>query len=200
MVRKAKLVGLCAAALAAVSLTAPLLRGEVFSVPISDEVIAGDLWVAGMPGSPLAHFEAREGSMVSVRNEDSGTIFGIIPVLDEGGQVTFSAFEINGDDAVEILPGKKKEVVPLGEHLAPVLIEGTPLLVSVRAVERRNFLVKARTNPLKASRPGQLQKLFGASGGGLCSVSCGPIGVAATGVVMDCARCDSGAYSPPSRK
>jgi hypothetical protein len=181
---------------------------EVFGAPVSDEVIEGDLYLKGK-AKPFVHFEVREGSMVTVRNTQDGSWYGITPVLSEKRELLFAGFRITdlgngGQGVVQLVKdvqGDSNEAfsaISMGSS-TPVHIFGSPLAITVQSVRAKKFIVKAGISPLRASSPHQLQKIFGASGGGLCSVTCGELSVTAAIVTMNCGRCESGSYSSIER-
>ncbi len=158
-----------------------------FAVPKSNEVVEGELVLPD--GGGTAHFFAREGAMVTVRSEEEqGYWYGIVPVIDKG-QVAFSVFELTsrGDDPPairEIASGMKGR---LNEAVEVDVLQGT---FQVKALDIQTWrFTKVRLVDPRGASPAALQKLYGASGGGLCSVSCGTVTITATSVKASCGTC-----------
>lgn len=164
---------------------------EVFAVPISDKVIRGRIELSE---GQVAHFSVREGSMLTVRNEESGYWYGFVPEMAQGGrQVKFTPFEITpqniGSERIDQLIGLEFESL-FGE-----VSEFTPARESfafvVEGIGRLKLNKIDQTSP-RSAQPRDLQKIFGASGGGLCCVSCGVITVCGGSVTMSCGSCSGG--------
>lgn len=170
---------------------------QAFAVPRSDEVVQVEII---LPGGGQAKVEVRDGTMLTIRDEELGSMYGFAMTVDPGAaRATMTTVEISdlsgGGQAVKQVGGASEN-----------LVEGYPLEVSTPfgvfgfrlagIVEGQFPNLRPLKNPLKSGRtPSQLQKLFGKSGGGTCCVTCGVLTICGTRVTLDCGSCDSGGGS-----
>jgi hypothetical protein len=162
-----------------------------FSVPTSNSVLSGVLLSSN---EVLVHFKIREGAMLTLRDEEQGFWYGLIPQIDPKTKgVRFRGVELTprlGEypDVREVLRyldtpiGKQVPVPsPMGDYSISIQIEG---------VEEGDFpTIPPLKNP-HGMNPQSLQKIYGASGGGLCSLTCGSMTVTSTSVRMPCGVCE----------
>jgi hypothetical protein len=175
-----------------------------FAIPISDYVSKGDLFVQadslGRVGRPLrVHFEAREGTMVTVRtvrNEGQDSWVGFVPVIDKGARVaTLTPFTLEAGDSDypsvnQLMPDNKELLIKARlNSQATIPYPEFPVTLELHDFGKAYFPeLPPLVDPSQES-PDKLVKLYGASGGGLCSLTCGTITVSATSVSMPCGTC-----------
>ncbi|HEV7507766.1 MAG TPA: hypothetical protein VGS07_22975 [Thermoanaerobaculia bacterium] len=193
---KWRLTGLAVAGLLVGLAAAPgLLSGEVFSIPISDRLLEGQISMPDKAEFPSIRFAAREGTMVTVTDSVTGRIEGWIPILDGTGKPTLTPFQIvpygNGEKAKQVGPAIP---VRLGSF-EDFKIFDEVFRVEAQNVQLGSFPNLRLINPRGVS-PDKLQKLYGKTGGGNCCVSCGSITVCATAVDLDCGSCSTIGHSP----
>ena len=162
-----------------------------FSVPTSNRVFSGVLLSSG---KNLASFEIREGAMLTVRDEGKGLWYGWVPLVDsETGQVKLKGFELTArpDGPPDIAEVVKRLDVRVGEEVAlQTSFEEYDFSLAIQGISDKEFpTIPAVKNPKKMDAE-ILQKVYGASGGGLCSLTCGPLTVTSTSVKMSCGVCE----------
>ena len=157
-----------------------------FAVPRSNKIIEGDL---SLPSAVSAHFQVREGAMLTVRYEEQDRWYGVVPVIDERNDLKLTTFILEpGPDGPAVQEVLSSIDAKRGRQ-TPLSIQGYDLAVGIT----KTFPAKFPTIPLvdpRGADPLALQKVYGASGGGLCSLTCGSVTVTATSVVMSCGSCE----------
>jgi hypothetical protein len=159
---------------------------DPFSIPTSSLVVQGEINLAGKS----AEFVARDGTMLSVQDSSSGAWYAFVPIIDRSlGKVNFAAYTITprpegGERLVEV-SGTDIQVGSAGTLSLP----GESVQVAVTSVRSGKFSRVALTD-LESLDPADLQRSYGAIGGGLCALSCGDFSVGANSVsVRDCGVC-----------
>jgi hypothetical protein len=178
-----------AACLAALLLSAYPAAAQAFGLPKSDRVIQGEVVV----GDETVHFEAREGTLVTLQTIP-GVMTGLSPaVLDERGErVGFLVLRITDvgagrqdaeqlGDPVEVETGARGTVTAMG----------TEYEIAVAGIATGRFPGRPAAS-LASGWPHELARRYGRSGGGTCAVACGPVAASATAIRMSCGACDSG--------
>jgi len=159
-----------------------------FAVPTSDRVISG---ILTLPDKSLAQFQVREGSMLIVRDDEQGFWYGLVPHIENAKVVRFNGYKlISNPEASPTVQGtfRRLEVAIREQKALPP--EAPPLAIKVLAFETAYFpTIPAMKDPSKLD-PQSLQELYGASGNGFCSVTCGSTTVTSTSVRMRCGVCE----------
>jgi hypothetical protein len=183
------------------AITVSILRADAFGVPTSNLLIEGEL---RLPDGTSARFQSREGTMVTVRDIQSGAWYGFSPTLQTESRLpNFATYTITTlpdgreevreiDTGIDIRPG--------GSHLFSALpLRGGAVEIQVQKVKRGQFSRVVLTDP-KSKTPQELQKLFGTVGGGLCALTCNGVTVGANSVNMACGSCNPGLENSPQAK
>lgn len=160
-----------------------------FAVPTSDRVISG---VLTLPDKSLAQFQVREGSMLIVRKDDEqGFWYGLVPHIENAKVVRFNGYKLisNPEAAPDVQQTFRRLEVALREQKA-LPSEAPPLAIKILAFGAAYFpTIPAMRDPSKID-PQSLRELYGASGNGFCSVTCGSTTVTSTSVRMSCGVCE----------
>jgi hypothetical protein len=182
----------------ALSLSRPLaLLSQVFSAPISDKVVDARLTLEGKEVS----FSLLEGSIATIRDEDNGESFGLLPSIDLGAQkIRFGLFSIE-----RTKPSGERRISEVGRlelqigSAAPIQQLERPILLQVEAVRKTRTQVDPKEKKQSDQEPNpdstsslEVRKVLGTSGGGMCCVICGSITVCANHVQMHCGSCGGG--------
>jgi len=162
-----------------------------FAIPVSDTIVTGSLMSAGQD---LAHFQVREGTMLTIRNDEQGFWYGLVPKVDEAKHVWIKGVKLipqaGAPRVEEIL---KRMDIPAGDEVQlPFLAGDQSISVKIEETEKGVFpTIPSIKNPrdISSINPEHLQKLYGASGGGLCSLTCDSLTITSTAVRMSCGVC-----------
>lgn len=170
---------------------------EVFAVPVSDQIIRGEIV---LPGGKTIKFGAREGTMVTIRDRDNGYFIGLVPKVedDSRGEVKFRFFTIKEwVEKDKIFQGAYQilEATTVGEP-------GSRLSIATEHGEfKLNFgeIVPGEFPGIKlldprTAKPLELERIYGVTGGGLCCLGCGGVTVCGSEVSGECGSCSGGGY------
>jgi hypothetical protein len=174
-----------AASTIVLGLSAPL-HGQVFGVPNSDKVLMGELV---LPNGSSVKFGSRDGTMVTVQDEELGFWYGFQAALErENGQPIVKLWDIiNGNEAHQIGTGSPLNFGSAEEFRTKY----GSFLFRVDQAPTGNFPQIRLVDP-RQSRPPEFLKLYGTSGGGICCVTCGYTTTCATVVEAECGSCTAG--------
>ena len=153
---------------------------QVISLPGSGKLIDAEL---RLPQGAAPRVHAREGAMITVRDEKNGHQFGLIPIINNrSGKATISSFDI-----IELKGGQE-----IRETSIQAIESGVYKKINQGKGSVDIKLNNVETDSsLKQDQSLGLRKVYGASGGGLCCVSCDSITVCANRVDMDCGSCNA---------
>jgi hypothetical protein len=163
-----------------------LLYADAIGVPRSNLVIEGKVFLAS---GVSAHFHAREGTMLTVRDVEAGQWYGFIPIINPDTKVpNFSANVLTpvpgGDRVEEVNSG-----VDIQRNSSYRFFQnGSAVDVQVLGVKPGRFSKVVLVDP-RGQKPLELQRRYGAVSGGRCVLTCGGITVGANAVEMDCGSC-----------
>lgn len=172
-----------------VGLTAcSFLYADAFGVPRSNLVVEGQIRLAN---GFSAHFYSREGTMLTIRDLEEGQWYGFVPVVSSGpNKVNFASYVITptpsgGESVVEVESGVDIQKDSTNRFSFP---DGGAVEIQVLGVRPGKFSKAVLVDP-RSRQPRELQKLYGAVGGGLCVLSCGGVTVGANSVQVECGSC-----------
>jgi len=160
-----------------------------FGVPISNRVFLLEI-KEDASKSHVSFVNIREGAMVTIRSDTQGYWFGIIPVLKEKS-VQWIPFSLKAREggAADLVQTEMRSVMDIASP-ATLGVKNIKFYVSIIKVEERRFPNQQLTDP-RGKDPRYLQKIYGASGGGICCVSCSDMTVCGTDVKMACGECNA---------
>lgn len=161
---------------------------QPFGVPTSDRIVVAELT---LPDSNQATVDVREGTLLTVKNQDLGYTIGLSPVIDEStGHVEFlvvDVLETETGSHVEFLSQIGLEVGTFGS----VATYMGDLDIQVEDVKVGKFPRQPVVEPRRLG-PRELEQQFGVTAGGVCCVTCGPWTICGSSVSLGCGSCDSG--------
>jgi len=187
---KLKTSVMCGVAVCLSLVLASPVRGEVFAVPNSDDVVLGSVV---LKDGVTATFRAREGTMVTVK--EKGVFWGFIPqILDKSNQkINIIPFRITG-----LMEGKQRADEILGQSnsvkagaSSVVKLGEFSLKINFDNISVGQFRYPAPEDP-DSMAPKELQLLYGEFGGDFCCLTCSGVTVCANGVSMGCGSCFAG--------
>lgn len=174
-----------------IAFTAISVSYAQFAIPTSNRILTGRLMSAGQS---LASFQIREGTMLTVRDDEQGFWYGLVPRVDEAKHIIVKGVKLlPQEDSVRVVEVVKRLDAPLGDEIQLPFPTGSyDFSIKIEKLERGFFpTIPPIDNPrdIAAIKPEVLQKMYGASGGGLCSLTCDSLTVTSTAVRMSCGVC-----------
>jgi hypothetical protein len=163
---------------------APLFAADAFGVPISNQVVAGTIV---LPDGDKAQFWAREGTLITVRNETSNSWYGFVARI-KGNQPGFTPYRLELSDGRTTLRQLGK--TSIGRDNKITTREG-PFRLQVSQVSTGDFPDSLDPRTSQAS-PAELQARYGASGGGSCCVTCKGVTLCSSASITACGSCEGG--------
>ena len=163
---------------------------NAFSVPVSDKVLEGQVQ---LPNGSHADVVVRDGGMVTIRDERNGYMLGLAAKVDDPAKKTVGvrAFDIHADgegQAAEEIPGTAMDGARIGRPHA-VNAAGHEFEFQIQAIKQGIFPPGIASSRAQGAAPDTLQRIFGASGGGTCCLTCSGFTVCASRVSMGCGVC-----------
>jgi hypothetical protein len=167
-----------------------LLASGVFAVPVSEKVVVTQI---DLPNGGRADVAIRDGSMIVVRNEEQGKMYGFVPKLSPtvASSLDMKVFEITdepkGQAADEVLSSAVSDSRIGTEH--KIELENLVCQVRFRGVRNGKFPpVTVIKNPHDLPTDA-LEHLFGTSSGSSCCLTCSGFTVCGARVSMGCGVC-----------
>jgi hypothetical protein len=168
---------------------ASFLYAQAFGVPTSDIFFEGRL---SLPDGQLVRYQAREGVLMTVRNEKNGYWFGLASKRssDKSRQVDVALFSISGrpDEPKLVQVGAGTFSVEL-QRSRVLPLAGKQVAIYVDDINEGLFK-KAAAVDVSGLTPWDLKEMYGPAGGELCEISCGSLEVSANAVAMKCGACE----------
>ena len=191
--RIAYLPAVCLALSASIVAAPSSYSQEVFAVPVSDQIIRGEVV---LPGGKTIRFGAREGTMVTIRDREKGYFIGFVPKIedDSSNEVKFRFFTIKewiedgkiAQGAYQILEATK--VAKPGSQITT-----NELTLKFSEIVPGEFPGIKLLDP-RTAKPLVLEQLYGVTSAGLCCLGCGGVTVCGSEVAGECGSCSGGGY------